>query len=90
MINILRIIALCLACLASQAFGAQITVVTVTATGFGLNEAEAVKNAIVNGIAQVNGESVASKIKMAKSTISSSESKTHSSRSLVYIPKNYG
>jgi len=78
----LRIISLCIVCFVTQVFGAQISVVSVTATGFGQNEAEAVKNAIVNGIAQVNGESVASKIKISKSTVSSTETRTQSARSI--------
>lgn len=61
-------------------FGAQISVVTVTATGFGQNEPEAISNAVINGIAQVNGESIASSIKIKKVTLSGTNSNTQSAR----------
>jgi hypothetical protein len=82
MLNILRIFAILVSFTVTHALGAKITVVGVTATGFGVNETDAIKNAIINGISQVNGESVASKIKISKSTVSSTDSKTQSSRSI--------
>jgi hypothetical protein len=82
MFNLKKIFFLFCLLISAQALAAQIAVVSVTATGFGVNESEAVKNAILNGIAQVNGESIASKVKMAKITVSSTEKKTQSARSI--------
>lgn len=64
------------------AFADQVTVITVTSVGFGTNEPDATQNAIINAVAQVNGESIASSMRMSKSTVSSTEDKTKSARSI--------
>ncbi|WVN41519.1 hypothetical protein AOB54_08545 [beta proteobacterium MWH-UniP1] len=63
----------------------QIQVVSVTASGFGKTEAEALSDAVFNGVAQVNGEAVASSIRIsttAKSSSDGANSSTSMSRSI--------
>lgn len=62
------LILFCLAAL--PALAQQIQVVSVTATGFGKTESEALTDAVVNGIAQVNGEAVASTFRMTSTATS--------------------
>ena len=50
---------LLLAMAATLAGAQQITIVSVTANGFGKTEAEAMTSAVINGVAQVNGEAIA-------------------------------
>lgn len=59
----------------------QISIVSVTANGFGKTEAEAMTSAVINGVAQVNGESVASSMRV-KSTSTSNESGTTGERTI--------
>lgn len=68
--------------LATQALSAEINVVSVTATGFGQTEAEAISEAVINGIAQVNGESIASSMRIKKATVSATDQKTQAARSI--------
>lgn len=82
MLKILKIIILCMFGLANPVWGAKINVVSVTTVGFGSSEYEAVRNAITNAVAQVNGESIASKMKITKTTVSSTDAKTKSGRSI--------
>jgi len=60
----------------------QIKVVSVTSSGFGKTEAEALLDAVVNGIAQVNGEAVASSIRITTSAKSSTEGASTASRTI--------
>lgn len=67
-------------CVALLAFGhvqsvsaQQIQVVAVTASGFGKTEAEALSDAVFNGVAQVNGEAVASSIRITTTSTSSTD-----------------
>lgn len=53
-------------------YAQSIQVVSVTASGFGKTEAEALTDAVVNGIAQVNGEAVASSFRMTTTATSKS------------------
>ncbi|NBY13474.1 MAG: hypothetical protein EBQ76_01720 [Betaproteobacteria bacterium] len=57
----------------------QIQVVSVNASGFGKTESEALLDAVVNGIAQVNGESIASSMRVSTKASSSSDGKEGSS-----------
>ena len=67
----------------SQHAAAQkITIVTVNAQGYGATKAEALADAVVNGIAQVNGEAVASSMKMKTKDFASSDGTETSSRSI--------
>jgi hypothetical protein len=60
----------------------KITIVTVNAQGYGATKAEALADAVVNGIAQVNGEAVASSMKMKTKDFASSDGTETSSRSI--------
>ena len=76
-----------LVCLIASVFVAvshaqQIKVVSVTSSGFGKTEAEALLDAVVNGIAQVNGEAVASSIRITTSAESSTGSGSTASRTI--------
>lgn len=82
MIKLKKLLLLILLFAAINSNAAQIAVVSVTASGIGQNEPEAISNAVKNGIAQVNGESVASSIKIKKSVQSNSNSNTQSSRTI--------
>ena len=78
----MRLIILLAVLFSNLAFSAQINVVSVTANGFGSSEAEAISDAIINGIAQVNGESIASSMRMKKKIVSSTDQKTQGERSI--------
>jgi hypothetical protein len=56
----------------------QIQVVSVNSNGFGRTESEALLDAVVNGIAQVNGEAIASSVRIASKAFSSSDNKAKS------------
>ena len=72
---------LVLAAAAALAGAQQITIVSVTANGFGKTEAEAMTSAVINGVAQVNGEAIASSIRV-KSTSTSSDAGTNGERTI--------
>lgn len=57
----------------------QIQIVSVTASGFGKTEAEALSDAVFNGVAQVNGEAVASSMRIKTTATSSSDGAAGSS-----------
>lgn len=59
---------------------AELTVKSVTGVGFGLNESDAIYDAVINGISQVNGESIASDMRMVKKSQSSTDKATSLSR----------
>lgn len=63
-------------------FAAPINVVSVTAVGFGSTEAEAISEAVINGIAQVNGESIASTLRIKKKVTSATDQKTQGERTI--------
>ena len=65
-----------------HAVAQKITIVTVNAQGYGATKAEALADAVVNGIAQVNGEAVASSMKMKTKDFASSDGTETSSRSI--------
>jgi len=69
-------------------FAQQIQVVSVTASGFGKTEAEALTDAVVNGIAQVNGESVAASFRMTTTATSKSSGDAGSSEMSRNIEEN--
>ena len=66
----------------SMAAAQKITIVTVNAQGYGTTKAEALADAVVNGIAQVNGEAVASSMQMKTKDFASSDGTETSSRSI--------
>ena len=70
-----------LAAAATLAGAQQITIVSVTANGFGKTEAEAMTSAVINGVAQVNGEAIASSMRV-KSTSTSSDAGTSGERTI--------
>jgi len=72
---------LVLAAAATLAGAQQITIVSVTANGFGKTEAEAMTSAVINGVAQVNGEAIASSMRV-KSTSTSSDAGTSGERTI--------
>ena len=72
---------LLLAMAATLAGAQQITIVSVTANGFGKTEAEAMTSAVINGVAQVNGEAIASSMRV-KSTSTSSDAGTTGERTI--------
>lgn len=82
MLRAIRFFILLTLAISTSAFSAQITVVSVTANGFGQSESEAIAEAIVNGISQVNGESIASSMRVTKKTFSSTDKKTQGDRSI--------
>jgi curli biogenesis system outer membrane secretion channel CsgG len=63
------------------AFSQKIDAVSVTVIGYGQTENEAVADAIVNAISQVNGESIASSLRVTKKVSSSTETATTAERS---------
>ena len=74
--------ALTLLMVSNHAAAQKITIVTVNAQGYGATKAEALADAVVNGIAQVNGEAVASSMKMKTKDFASSDGTETSSRSI--------
>ena len=75
-------LALTLLMVSNHAAAQKITIVTVNAQGYGATKAEALADAVVNGIAQVNGEAVASSMKMQTKDFASSDGTETSSRSI--------
>ena len=75
-------LALTLLMVSNHAAAQKITIVTVNAQGYGATKAEALADAVVNGIAQVNGEAVASSMKMKTKDFASSDGTETSSRSI--------
>lgn len=87
--SVIRLLAVCRLSLAltllmvsNHASAQKITIVTVNAQGYGATKAEALADAVVNGIAQVNGEAVASSMKMKTKDFASSDGTETSSRSI--------
>lgn len=87
--SVIRLLAVCRLSLAltllmvsNHAAAQKITIVTVNAQGYGATKAEALADAVVNGIAQVNGEAVASSMKMKTKDFASSDGTETSSRSI--------
>ena len=87
--SVIRLLAVCRLSLAltllmvsNHAAAQKITIVTVNAQGYGATKAEALADAVVNGIAQVNGEAVASSMKMQTKDFASSDGTETSSRSI--------
>lgn len=87
--SVTRLLAVCrltfvfvLLMLSNHAAAQKITIVTVNAQGYGATKAEALADAVVNGIAQVNGEAVASSMKMQTKDFASSDGTETSSRSI--------
>lgn len=60
----------------------QVGIVSVTSNGFGKTEAQALTDAVINGVAQVNGEAIASSMRMTKSSTSSTSAETSSKRTI--------
>lgn len=60
-------------CTGTTAWSQQITSVSVTATGLGQQENEALAKALVRAVAQVNGESIASQLNIASQSDESSQ-----------------
>ncbi len=82
------VVASFLVLLGGAARAQSIQVVSVTASGFGKTEAEALTDAVVNGIAQVNGEAVASSIRMSTTATSKSAGDVGSSEMSRSIEEN--
>ena len=61
---------------------AQLNTVSVTAKGFGISESEALSDAVINAVAQVNGETLASTMRVQKKITSSTNEATNASRSI--------
>jgi hypothetical protein len=61
---------------------ASIDVVTVSAHGFGATKAEAISAAVVNGVAQINGEVIAASMRMQTRDFASSDGRETSERSI--------
>lgn len=88
-LSVTRLLAMCqlsllltLLVISNHAAAQKITIVTVNAQGYGATKAEAMADAVVNGIAQVNGEAVASSMKMKTKDFASSDGAETSSRSI--------
>lgn len=85
-INILalskKILAALMVLTSFYAMGGQINTVSVTSKGFGVSEPEATTEAVINGIAQVNGESIASSMRMKKNAVSASGQATKAERTI--------
>ena len=58
----------------------QIMIVSVTSKGFGRTEQEAVSDAIINGVAQVNGETIAASMRVKTSSIESTSGQESGAR----------
>lgn len=82
MINLKIIFGLLLLITSFNLQAGQLSTVSVNAKGFGVTESEAVTDAVINAVAQVNGETIASKMRMQKKTISSTNDATSTSRSI--------
>ncbi|WP_158905901.1 hypothetical protein [Burkholderia sp. L27(2015)] len=66
----------------SSSYAGQLEVVSVTSSGFGTNAAAATVDAVRNGVASVNGESIASSQRLTSSSISSTDQQTQKSRTI--------
>lgn len=82
MIKIRIVLFLLMLVFMNQAFSAQISIVSVSSKGFGETEADAISDAVVNGVAQVNGESIASSMRIKKKVVSSSNQATAAERTI--------
>lgn len=68
-----------MACVASAQ---QVMIVSVTANGYGRTEAQALSDAVINGVAQVNGETVAASMRVTTSSTASTSGGESSSRTI--------
>ena len=66
----------------SGSYAGQLEVVSVTSSGFGANTAAATVDAVRNGVASVNGESMASSQHLASTSISSTDQQTQKSKTI--------
>lgn len=66
----------------SNLYAAQLDIVPVTSTGFGANAAFATVDAVRNGVASVNGESIESSEHLNRSSTSSTGQQTQNSRTI--------
>ena len=57
-----------MACVASAQ---QVMIVSVTANGYGRTESQALSDAVINGVAQVNGETVAASMRVTTTSTAS-------------------
>ncbi len=82
MLKIFRLVFILIVFLCAETSAGKIDVVTVVGTAFGANEGDAIKNAVFQGIAQVNGEQISSTTRVQSSTQSASGKQTQASRSI--------
>jgi hypothetical protein len=68
-----------MACVASAQ---QVMIVSVTANGYGRTEAQALSDAVINGVAQVNGETVAASMRVTTSSTASTSGGESGSRTI--------
>lgn len=68
-----------MACVASAQ---QVMIVSVMANGYGRTEAQALSDAVINGVAQVNGETVAASMRVTTSSTASTSGGESSSRTI--------
>ena len=66
----------------SSSYAGQLEVVSMTSSGFGANTAAATVDAVRNGVASVNGESMASSQHLASTSISSTDQQTQKSKTI--------
>jgi len=68
-----------MACVASAQ---QVMIVSVTANGYGRTEAQALSDAVINGVAQVNGETVAASMRVTTTSTASTSGAESGSRTI--------
>ena len=68
-----------MACFASAQ---QVLIVSVTANGYGRTEAQALSDAVINGVAQVNGETVAASMRVTTTSTASTSGTESGSRTI--------
>ena len=68
-----------MACVASAQ---QVMIVSVTANGYGQTEAQALSDAVINGVAQVNGETVAASMRVTTTSTASTSGAESGSRTI--------
>lgn len=64
------------------AFAQQVMIVSVTANGYGRTEAQALSDAVINGVAQVNGETVAASMRVTTTSTASTSGGESGSRTI--------
>ena len=68
--------------MACAASAQQVMIVSVTANGYGRTEAQALSDAVINGVAQVNGETVAASMRVTTTSTASTSGGESGSRTI--------